>query len=72
MAVVSTVARNSYRSDQEPLTFHGAAASDLIDVMKLGGLFGKKALSRLKDIDVTISQMYCCSKEEIKNWKEFY
>ncbi|KAJ6052520.1 glycosyl hydrolases family 18-domain-containing protein [Penicillium canescens] len=64
--------QDSCRSDQEPLTFHGTVASDFVDIAKFGGLIGEALSDALQDIDVANRQLYCCGKEEIKNWKDCY
>lgn len=42
------------------------------DVLDYTGLFGQALADFLDDVDMDNMRQYCCSKEEIKNWKDCY
>ncbi|OJJ03024.1 hypothetical protein ASPVEDRAFT_134350 [Aspergillus versicolor CBS 583.65] len=59
-------------ADQEMLTFEGSFLGDISDALDFGGLVGQALGDLLDTIDMDVSHRYCCSKEEIENWKDCY
>ncbi|KAL4962433.1 glycosyl hydrolases family 18-domain-containing protein [Aspergillus stella-maris] len=58
--------------DQELMTFAGTFLSTVSDVLDFTGLVGQALGDVLDDINMENYKPYCCSKEEIKNWKNCY
>ncbi|KAL3476933.1 glycosyl hydrolases family 18-domain-containing protein [Aspergillus californicus] len=58
--------------DQEILTFAGTFLSTVSHVLDFTGLIGKALGDVLDGIEGSNMQQYCCSKEEIENWKDCY
>jgi hypothetical protein len=54
------------------LTFAGTFLSTVSDVLDYTGLVGQALSDFLDDVDMENERQYCCSKEEIKNWKDCY
>lgn len=54
------------------LTFAGSFLGAVSDALDFGGLVGQALGDLLDSIDADVSQRYCCSKEEIENWKDCY
>ncbi|KAJ5598379.1 hypothetical protein N7537_008463 [Penicillium hordei] len=64
--------KDTCSDDQEPLTFAGTFLEAVSDVLDYTGLFGQALADFLDDVDMDNMRQYCCSKEEIKNWKDCY
>lgn len=58
--------------DQELMTFAGTFLTTVSDVLDFTGLIGQALGDKLDEIEMDNMQSYCCSKEEIKNWKDCY
>ncbi|KAL2811216.1 hypothetical protein BDW59DRAFT_179287 [Aspergillus cavernicola] len=58
--------------DQEILTFAGTFLSTVSDVLDFTGLVGQALGDVLDGIDGNNMRQYCCSKEEMENWKDCY
>ncbi|KAL2869898.1 glycosyl hydrolases family 18-domain-containing protein [Aspergillus lucknowensis] len=58
--------------DQELLTFAGTFLTTVSDILDFTGLWGQALADALDDIEIDNMRQYCCSKEEIKNWKDCY
>ncbi|KAI9370921.1 hypothetical protein BJX61DRAFT_548662 [Aspergillus egyptiacus] len=58
--------------DQELLTFAGTFLTTVSEVLDFTGLIGQALADALDDIEMDNMQQYCCSKEEIQNWKNCY
>ncbi|PLN83775.1 glycosyl hydrolases family 18-domain-containing protein [Aspergillus taichungensis] len=58
--------------DQEIMTFAGTFLTTISDTLDFTGLIGQKLGDILDDIDMDNRRSYCCSKQEIKNWKDCY
>jgi chitinase len=54
------------------LTFAGTFLEAVSDVLDFTGLVGQALADYLRDVDMDNERQYCCSKEEIKNWKDCY
>ncbi|KAJ5326544.1 hypothetical protein MYU51_014673 [Penicillium brevicompactum] len=64
--------KDTCSDDQEPLTFAGTFLEAVSDVLDFTGLVGEALADYLRDVDIDNERQYCCSKEEIKNWKDCY
>lgn len=60
------------RSDQELMTFAGTFLEDIDPVIALAGLVGDALANALNGLDIQDEKVYCCGKEEAKNWKNCY
>ena len=54
------------------MTFAGTFLTTISDTLDFTGLIGQKLGDLLDDIDMDNRRSYCCSKNEIKNWKDCY
>ena len=63
---------DSCSEDQELMTFAGTFLTTVSDVLDFTGLIGQALADVLDDIEMENMRSYCCSKDEIKEWKDCY
>lgn len=54
------------------MTFAGTFLEDIDPVIALAGLVGDALANALNGLDIQDEKVYCCGKEEAKNWKNCY